>query len=408
MKQIAELFVFVSSPSDMAAERRIVESVIAELNPFLKDNHNVVLTPLNWEQDVVPGIGSDSQSVISSQMTGKYDIYLGLLGSRFGTETTRAGSGTEVEFDDAYNRYGGDPKSVRVLVYFKTGTDELFRIDLKQLEKVLAFREKLKKSGVLFFDFTNQDALLRLLKNNLRQLISEQFEGDHWKVLTPLPLRPLHEIVASTALGGIVSSAATVEAISEAVCENEEIQEDSSGILDAMLSAQVAMETVITSLSNLTKLSSDLTEKTTARTQGFSHALGVKGMNAVLDGVADDLDTFTKEMKNETLSLKGSLAESITSFHTAVSLFLTDRGDPSQVVSAPDALHAMASSMQEARGGIENLREILKSLPRFTVRFNKAKRSAERILADLSATITVFLDKVGVIERQIRDQLGPN
>ena len=158
-KQLTEINVFISCPSDLDAERHIVESAIAELNAILKDSHRVLLKAVTWEKDVVAGAGNDAQSVINSQI--EYEIYLGLLGSRFGTKTPRAGSGTEEEFDRAYKRYKDAPATVRVLFYFKTTLDNVQHLDLAQFQKVKDFRKKLEDSGVFYLDFADQDALLK-------------------------------------------------------------------------------------------------------------------------------------------------------------------------------------------------------------------------------------------------------
>ena len=43
-------------------------------------------------------MGSDPQQIINSQVSDEYDIFIGILWTRFGTPTERAGSGTEEEF----------------------------------------------------------------------------------------------------------------------------------------------------------------------------------------------------------------------------------------------------------------------------------------------------------------------
>jgi len=36
---------------------------------------------------LVPGVGPDAQAVINNQVGEDYDIYIGILGHRFGTQT---------------------------------------------------------------------------------------------------------------------------------------------------------------------------------------------------------------------------------------------------------------------------------------------------------------------------------
>jgi hypothetical protein len=103
-KSLTELIVFISCPEDLAAERQVIQSAIEEINPILRDSHGVILRTLVWAENVLPGIGLDVQDVIDSQTVGKYDIYIGLLGARFGRPTKRAGSGVVGQFD--FHRHG--------------------------------------------------------------------------------------------------------------------------------------------------------------------------------------------------------------------------------------------------------------------------------------------------------------
>src|SRR5919204_4401690 len=113
------LKVLVSSPNDLAEEREIVAEAIEELNALWRKGANFELKLLRWETDARPGLGSDAQEVINRQVGDDYDVFLGIMGARFGTPTGRAASGTEEEFERAKARYEADPSSVSVMFYFK-------------------------------------------------------------------------------------------------------------------------------------------------------------------------------------------------------------------------------------------------------------------------------------------------
>jgi len=167
-RQVTHLSVFVSCPDNLGTERDIVKSVVPELNQVLDQSHGVVLNVLNWA-DLLPGVGSEGQDVINSQVDGTYDIYLGILGARFGDPTRTAGSGTEEEFDHAYQRYVSDPANVRILFYFKDGLEHgVLKLDVDQLRKVPEFRAKLKKGGVLYAQFGNSGRILKAHQRALK------------------------------------------------------------------------------------------------------------------------------------------------------------------------------------------------------------------------------------------------
>ncbi|MEO1364595.1 MAG: DUF4062 domain-containing protein, partial [Pseudomonadota bacterium] len=100
VSEVFRIRVFVSSPGDLTAERDLVVSICEELTLDLGSLHGFVIEPIRWETHTHSSVGRRSQAVISSQLP-QYDIYLGIMGFYFGTETGLYGSGTEEEFEDA-------------------------------------------------------------------------------------------------------------------------------------------------------------------------------------------------------------------------------------------------------------------------------------------------------------------
>ena len=93
---------FIASPGDTAEERDRCEKVFSEINRGIGFAYDFELQSLRWENDVHPGIGVDGQDVINRQIEGKYDLFIGIMYTRFGMPTARAESGTEEEFANAY------------------------------------------------------------------------------------------------------------------------------------------------------------------------------------------------------------------------------------------------------------------------------------------------------------------
>ena len=85
--------VFVSSPGNVAAERGVLNEVVERINLTDGLAPGVRLELWTWEQNVVPQIGPRPQAVV--MQTPPYDIYLGILSTRFGTPTGHYGSGTK-------------------------------------------------------------------------------------------------------------------------------------------------------------------------------------------------------------------------------------------------------------------------------------------------------------------------
>ena len=96
--------VFVSSPGDMSQEREVLEEIVQTVNRDTGQSLGLRLELFRWEVDVVPQLGPKPQHVVDRQ-TPPYDVYLGILSTRFGTPTGRYGSGTEKEFKDALKNW---------------------------------------------------------------------------------------------------------------------------------------------------------------------------------------------------------------------------------------------------------------------------------------------------------------
>ena len=161
--------VLVACPSDVQEEAVLVRTAVDEVNLGMASLQAARLEVLDWQTHASPGIGSDPQDVINRQLPEDYDIFLGVMWARFGTATPRAGSGTEEEFERALARHRTSPSGVKILFYFKQASLQPDAIDAAQLQRVQAFRERLKKEGVLYREFESSDEFGRQLRQHLTQ-----------------------------------------------------------------------------------------------------------------------------------------------------------------------------------------------------------------------------------------------
>ena len=165
------IVVLVASPSDLEPERTQLEEVIRELNLSWSQSLGSRLELIRWETHGFPGVGDDPQDVLNRELHDHPDIFIGLMWSRYGTATDRAGSGTEEEFNRALERYKQDPDSIRIMFYFKDAPLAPSEIDLDQLRRVASFRESLGAEGALHWTFRTLDDFAQLLRIHLsRQL----------------------------------------------------------------------------------------------------------------------------------------------------------------------------------------------------------------------------------------------
>jgi len=191
-QSVQNLKVFVSSPSDVQPERRIVKRVIHRLNEEFTGQ--LRLTPYLWEDEPLLGSETAQSQVLLPRET---DIYVGIFWARMGTQLpehirredgSRYGSGSEYEYEDALIGYRerGRPE---ILVYRKTTvpvvrlTDRDTVLDgLEQKERLESFLKTWFQSDTgeilaTYHAFEAEDELENTLEEHLRKLLMKRLAG---------------------------------------------------------------------------------------------------------------------------------------------------------------------------------------------------------------------------------------
>lgn len=167
-KKINQIRVFISSPSDVNTERQEAQEIIDELNTTLGESNGFVLYPLTWEKNTYPSVGTYSQEVINKQIVD-YDIFVGIMSNRFGSPTPKANSGTEEEFNYAYEKR----ENVQIMFFFKNAQIMSNDVDIEQLQKVRKFKEEIANKGVYYREFTND--FKKVFREDLTKYISDKY-----------------------------------------------------------------------------------------------------------------------------------------------------------------------------------------------------------------------------------------
>jgi hypothetical protein len=171
MQKLTRLRIFVSSPGDVQAERQVVKDVARRLNDRLALKHGYLLDVLEWEDRIIPYVGRPPQEVVNEQI-GLYDVFIGIMWSRFGTPTKSFGSGTEEEFRIAYQRWEQEKKEPRILFYFCTKPPELTTEHIAQYQRVLEFKDEISASN-LISKYEDSQSFGDLVQDHLTQYLSD-------------------------------------------------------------------------------------------------------------------------------------------------------------------------------------------------------------------------------------------
>lgn len=383
MKEKRIVSVFVASPSDVKPERELLEEVVKELNDLWGDTLGVYLELVKWETHTYPDLGSDPQSVINEQIGDEYDVFIGILWSRFGTPTSKAESGTVEEFERAYLKHKADPDSVKVMFYFKDQAIPPSKIDPDQIAKINDFRKKLGEIGGLHWSFEATEHFSKYLRMHLSRQI--QFWKDR-----PILETKTHIQVPSQSLP------------IQQELENAQNTEE-EGFLDLIESGTESFE-MLSEVANrmtdqLTSLS-QYTENSTKEIQSIDMSKGkgeVKKAKRSINQMAQKLDDFSTRMDSEIPLYRQYFYRAIDSYGKAATLLTDfDSNSDHEIKNAIDVVETIKDSVISTREAMSPFRNIIESLPRATTQFNHAKRKCVKMLnefdRELESSINLTLE----------------
>ncbi|MBL8150027.1 MAG: DUF4062 domain-containing protein [Blastocatellia bacterium] len=393
-KTVTVLRVFVASPGDVKEERNLLEKVVQEINLLWRDQLGITLELVKWETHVIPAISVDAQAAINEQIRDDYDIFVGILWTRFGTPTGRATSGTEEEFNRAYAKWKANPNDVRVMMYFKGAPISPDQIDPEQLARVHTFRKSLREKGVFDYMYTSLDEFRELLRVHLSHQIQ------NW--IKPATSDP------SDQQGSTAKSTVTELTPPTAGAEDEEGFID---LIERTLNESARASEVVQhlgqALSNLIKTLEEATNEINTATGDDRARLATykRGTNRVADVMAD----FSARMKTELPILRDALYGALDAYGRTISLipdFQSSGGNVELLNRALQTTTALKAAMLPSQQGIRRLRETISGLPKVTLQFNRAKREILEVLDAYLETVDRALNVTPEIEMSIRSILA--
>nr|WP_255712951.1 DUF4062 domain-containing protein [Rhodopirellula sp. JC740] len=385
------LEVFIASPGDVAAERKVLEDVVSEFNLTWGDKHKVRLELVKWETHSRPSFGEDAQDVINKQVGDSYDIFLGIMWGRFGTPTSRAESGTEEEFARAHRRLR-DGDNVQIMFYFKDAGISPSQMDGEQIVKVQAFKKQFADEfGGLYQQFETTEEFQTKARIHLSKVVQDWLDSNAGAIESktvstqsepePNDYNPLSNLTA---------------------LEDGDAEE---GILDLVDRGTDAMDEVVQIVNRMGEATTDLGQKFVQRTKeakAISAAGGTpdrKLAKRVVNSAANDLDVFVKRMSVEIPEFYKQNGIFTESFSAVAMISEQDANE-----DAEDVNNAL-NSMQEYRTAIESssqnlieFRQTLTDMPRTTTTFNQARRRAVAIMDDLLTQMRVAASQSKDIE----------
>jgi hypothetical protein len=155
------LEIMISCPDDMGEERQIVREVIYGWNDVHSRPNSLVFRPVDWE-NLPPNLAGRPQDIINEGLLKNCDLLVGLFGSKLGTPTGKAESGSVEEIKQ--HQAAGKP----TMVYFSSVVRA--SVDPAQLRALNEFREWCKSNG-LVRTFNNLEDLKQKFSIHLPQIL---------------------------------------------------------------------------------------------------------------------------------------------------------------------------------------------------------------------------------------------
>ena len=381
------LQVFVASPGDVTEEREVLESVVAELNRTWSKSLGVRLELLRWETATRPGIGSEPQAVINSQIGDEYDVFIGILWGRIGTPTSKAESGTLEEFERAHARWEADPSSVEIMVYFKDKAIKPSEIDGDQNNRVQNFKRSLGDEGVLHRTFEGIENFESLIRAHLSAVAQKWSKGQS-------------SSVQSLATSPVVPSGTDV--VSSVDSEGD----DDFGFLDHLDRYEMSMEQMNAGLHAIADATASMGEQMNRRTAEIQEIGEIndpqrmKDARRTVKASAEDMNRYADILDGQLPLLTRSRREAFEAISKALSLYEDyDSEDTSQIDQLGQSLRSMVEAASGSLDSMRGFKATVGGLPRLTADLNRAKRrvvkSLDEVVAEIEATISTADSLVG-------------
>jgi hypothetical protein len=392
-RQVTMLGVFASCPQDLSAELKVLDTVIQELNPSLRDAYSVELRLITSGNFVVPGIGPDPQAVVNNQVADEYDIYIGMFGSQFGTPTPRAGSGTEEEFRRACDRWAKAPDSVRVLFYFKGTPDVAIQnLDLQQLAKVQEFKKSIAPK-ILYSEFKTTGDFVPLVRRHLWKLVSSEWDGNGWKSCSQGP-----GASAKPAETASVSVGRELARPGGPFSELEQTTEDETpGVLDAIVEAQDSIQAGTAALERIASITKEQTTKFEHHAKLISYvsanSQNPRDLKSAVDSAAEDLASYARSLRREIPALVAGFTSGFNAFDAATAAWIQEGPPDEQVLELRTMLEEVIPSLHSGQEPVIAFRDAIAGIPKLTSRLKKASRATRLQLDELIAGLAIISDR---------------
>jgi hypothetical protein len=318
-----------------------------------------------------------------------FDLYIGILWKRFCTPTDDAGSGTEEEFNIAYDNFLKSPHTTQILFYFCNIPFTLDEINLEQLQKVQQFKDKLKANNILFKSYKNLNELAQLLRMHIPFRLNELGEASLNRT----------EIVGIDAKESIMD-----EAIQE--IDEEEYADDDRGILeykelfDSLIEKYLASINRISKATNTIGTHAEIKTKQLVILQHNPHTSTLQ-YRSLFRGLSKDMDKYTNTLEAESKICFPVFSEAMNAALQLLNLSIVDDNALDSLKEQRAGTLTLYEAMDNAIQGTSGFLQSVQDMPKMTTELNKSKK---RLVLSQQAFINSLMDSKVMVREVIDSQ----
>jgi hypothetical protein len=388
MKKMQRILrVLVASPGDVEDERSVLEDVVEEINNLWSASFGLRLELVKWETHCYPGLGDDAQAVVNDQIGDDYEIFVGILWTRFGTPTKRAASGTIEEFMRAYARYKQHPLQVRVMFYFKDTPIAPSLMKSADHASIFKFQESLGPEG-LYFSFRTAREFETLLRMHLSKQLQDWGHGWGNEESTPVT--------------EIVPAQPVVPATSTDVPEED-------GFLDLLEISQTRFEDLNEVTSSLNSAIQVVGKRVGERAEAMKQLqasdskVSPSQIKRLVNLAAQDLENYATQLDLDIPRFAEAYPSALDALGRAAAISVEfSTGDLHPVQKTAEAAKNLGASLQEALESMRGFSGKVQATPRLSTAYNRAKRHALAALGQLVSEMTAASQLTQEVEAMLR------
>lgn len=339
---------------------------------------------LKWETSVHPSFSSDPQEVINKQIAPDYDVFIGILWGRVGTQTPRAESGTIEEFERAYSRFTSGKNTPEIMIYFKDAPIAPSKIDPKQMETLQSFRHSLSGKGGLYSVFEDQASFESSVRAHL-SAIAQKFSAQ---------LRNTANV--KTTVQSIANQPPPIST-----------EEDDYGYIDYIEmheSRQAEMTAAIMAINEATVRIGELITQRTAEMQSGT-PVDAKAARRFIKRAADDMNSYADTLKTQVTILSTARQGAYAALSNALALQSDFASGQEDLHSMRNVLYSLIDGATTARDGMVGMRVATDELPRISKELNQAKRAVvtqiDVFLSEIENTRSTVTNIIEAVDRML-------